>query len=459
MSKRSKEREMAVREYLREHPKATDREVGEATGLTTHTAWSIRRRIGVASNPTGIRPGIGGTSHPASVKPGEREIDETVAGDQKCVTVKSCDLRTVEQVLAFAKIDVKVWRVVKVVTNSWEVTMRTGVTSTTDGDTTKSKHDVNTYTNFQIKLWLERVVPAVMEDAIGLVLASMKKHAPKYPAIIRATSKSADDVMLEVSPFDPHLGMLAWKPETGADWDIKIAADTLRHAVRDILARATKAFHISRIVFPLGQDFYHLNSTEYVTPKAKNILSVDGRFPKIYLSGYECVRGMIDDCLAVAPVEVKYVPGNHDQATSFTLCHAISAHYDNCKYVQVDLSPKTRKAVTHGRVLLCFTHGMSEKGRDLPMLFASEFRKQFSACDWFEIHTGHLHKMREVRVTTGDEHDGKTRVRILPSLAALEAYAYEAGFSHQQCAEAYLWSKTDAYLGHLSVNARYSKED
>jgi hypothetical protein len=453
MSVKSKAKEAAVRDYLREHPKAYDREISEATGINARTVCKIRHRIGLPTNPPGFHPGTM-RPHPASVKPGEREMDETLAGDQKCLTVKSCDLRTVEQVLDFAKIDTKIWRVTKVVTNSWEVTMRTGQTTRTDGDTTTSKNDVNTYTNFQIKLWLERIVPAATQDAVDSIVESMKKYAPKYPRVIVPSAKpSGDDIMLEISPFDPHLGMLAWKPETGTDWDIRIAVNVLRDAVRNILSRSG-SFAIKRIVFPLGQDFYHLNSTEYVTPKAKNVLSVDGRFHKIYLSGYECMRDVIDDCLQVAPVEIKYVPGNHDQATSFVLCHALMAHYDKCKHVSVDLSPKARKAVTHGRVLLCFTHGMSEKARSLPMLFASEFREQFSRCDWFEIHTGHLHHMKEVRITTGDEHDGKTRVRILPSLASLEAYAYEAGWLHHQCAEAYLWSARDAYLGHLSVNAQ-----
>jgi hypothetical protein len=397
------------------------------------------------------------------LKPGERRVTKQEGDDTQSLTVRSCDITTLEAALAFAQVDLTVWRVKTHTVKFYEVTMRTGVKTTETierdsegvktGSTVVAEHTPNTYTNCAIHVVLERLIPKVIEDATALVVESMKQYAPQYPAIVRAVSKFKDNVMLEISPFDPHLGMLAWAPETGADWDIKIATEVLRNAVSDILQRAS-SMPVQRIVIPVGQDFYHLNSTEYVTPKAHNVLSVDGRFPKIYLSGYECMRGMIDDCLAVAPVELKYVPGNHDKATSFTLCHALSAHYDKCKHVTIDLSPKARKVIVHGRVLLGFTHGESERGRDLPMVFASEFREEFGKCDWFEIHAGHLHKMRESRVTTGDEHDGMTRVRILPSLASLEAYAYEAGWSSQQCCEAYLWSARDAYLGHLSVMAR-----
>lgn len=464
------EKQTKITEFIKKHPQATSKEVGDACGCSkSYAKHSLRqlRKHGTPSQRPLFKPGAAPelSDEPAKedLKPGERRVTKQEGDDTVAVTVRSCDIKTLDDALKYAEVDLTVWEVDHWVCNSWEVTMKHSPKTTTEGGAetgvpyeATTEHQRDTYTNFQVKVWLRLLVPKVITNAVDLVVASMKQYAPQYPVIVRSASKSKDNIMLEISPFDPHLGMLAWAPETGADWDIKIAVEVLRNAVSDILQRAS-SMSVRRIVIPVGQDFYHLNSTEYVTPKAQNVLSVDGRFPKIYLSGYECMRGMIDDCLAVAPVELKYVPGNHDKATSFTLCHALSAHYDNCKHVTVDLSPKARKVIVHGRVLLGFTHGELERGRDLPMLFASEFREEFGKCDWFEIHTGHLHRMRETRLVTGDSYDGSTRVRILPSLAALEAYAYEAGYSNARCCEAYLWSDSDAYLGHLSVNARSEK--
>jgi hypothetical protein len=430
------EKQQQILKFIEDNPGAKQKDVCDALGFRR---GAVRRAIKAGKREEGLT-----TMNATEEGKSKDSLTMEVSDSNTVITTRSADIKTLEDALAYAKVDLNVWDVDHYIVNSWEVTM--GKRNTDTGSP-------ETMTNFQVKIWLIRKVKKIVTDSVTLVTESMRQYAPKYPIILHPISKSNDDIMLEISPFDIHLGMLAWKLETGADWDINIAVETLRNAVREILSRASN-FPINKILIPIGQDFYHLNSTEYVTPKSKNVLSVDGRFPKIYLSGYECMRGMIDDCLSIAPVEVVYVPGNHDQATSFTLCHALFAHYGECKDVTVDLSPKIRKAVTHGRVLLGFTHGQSEHGRDLPMLFASEFREQFGKCNWFEIHTGHLHKMRETRITTGDSLDGSTRVRILPSLASLEAYAYEAGYTSQQCCEAYIWSASDAYLGHLSVNAR-----
>lgn len=449
---------MAVREYLREHPKAGDREVGEATGMKKHTAWAVRRRIGIAGNPPGIPPGTGGVSHPASVKPGEHEVDETISGDQKCVTVKSCDLRTVDQVLAFAKIDVKVWRVVKVVTNSWEVTMRTGCTSTTDGDTTKSKHDVNTYTNFQIKLWLERIVPATTQDAFDHIFADMKKYAPKYPVIHRPKLRGEKFLYEIAAMADPQIGRLSWGKETGTDYDVKIATTILVNAVADLLAR-TKGLPVEKILLPFTGDSFEMNDTTNETPTNHNRLNVDGRYINVFEHGLDCVRQMVEMCLTVAPVHILWVPGNHDPQSGYHLVRTIEAYFDRCKDVTVDRSPKPRKALLYGDVFLGFTHGCGLKQKDISAVFMSEFRQMIAQAKHIEIHMGHTHTMKETRALFGNTETGGVRTRILTSLSGPSNWEYEAGYSCFQCAEAFRWSSKIGYVGHENAYARLKKED
>ena len=226
MSQRSKEREVAVLEFLKDHPQATDEDTGMATGIPRSTVGDIRQRIGIAGRPVGALQGNNHATHPSSVKPGEHELTDERMGDQRILTVKSCDIRTIEQALELSQVDTKVWRVAdkpRPVLNHWQVTMRTGVTSTTDGETTTSKHDVNTYDNFQIKFALERIVPAATQDAFDNIFADMKKYAPKYPVIHRP--KLTDEKFLyEIAAMaDPQIGRLSWGKETGVDYDVKIA--------------------------------------------------------------------------------------------------------------------------------------------------------------------------------------------------------------------------------------------
>ena len=444
---------MAVRNYLREHPEAPDETVGAATGIPRSTVKDIRHRVGIAGRPNGARPGNDHAGHPSSVKPGEREVDEAVSGDQKCVTVKSCDLRTPEQVLAFAKIDTKVWRVVKVVTNSWEVTMRTGQTTKTDGDTTVSKNDVNTYTNFQIKLWLERIVPAATQDAMDHIIEEMKLYAPKYPTIIRPKLKGERFLYEIAAMADPQIGRLSWGRETGTDYDVKIATTILVNAVADLLARV-KNLPVEKILLPFTGDSFEMNDTTNETPTNHNRLNTDGRYLGVFERGLACVRQMVEMCLTVAPVHILWVPGNHDPQSGYHLVRTIEAYFDRCKDVTVDRSPRPRKALLYGNVFLGFTHGCGLKTKDIPGVFMSEFRQMIAQAKHIEVHMGHTHKMGEVRTTFGNTETGGIRTRVLPSMSGLSNWECDSGFSCFQCAEAYRWSNKTGYVGHENAYAR-----
>jgi hypothetical protein len=391
--------------------------------------------------------------HPASVKPGEREMDETLAGDQKCLTVKSCDLRTVEQVLDFAKIDTKIWRVTKVVTNSWEVTMRTGQTTRTDGDTTTSKNDVNTYTNFQIKLWLERIVPAATQDAFDHIFADMKRYAPKYPTIVRPKT-SGEKFLYEIAAMaDPQIGRLSWGKETSVDYDVKIATTILVNAVSDLLDRA-KGLPVERILLPFTGDSFEMNDTTNETPTNHNRFSTDGRYLSVFERGLECVKQMVEMCLVVAPVHILWVPGNHDPQSGYHLVRTIEAWFHNCKDFSVDRSPKYRKAMLYGDVFLGFTHGCGLKEKDISAVFMSEFRQMIARAKHIEVHMGHTHKMNETRASFGNTQSGGIRTRVLTSLSGPSSWEYESGFTNFQCAEAYRWSNLRGYVGHENAYAR-----
>jgi len=447
---------MLVKDYLAKNPKSSDREVGEAVGLSGTTVNNIRKRLGIASNPAGHQPsgtpGLG-AQNPKAVKPGEREIVEDAAGDQKRVTVKSCDLRTPEQVLAFAKIDTKVWRVVKVVTTSWEVTMRTGAVATSDGETTTTKHDVNTYTNFQIKLWLERTIPAATQDAMDHIIAEMKSYAPKYPTIARPRLKDEKFLYEIAAMADPQIGRLSWGKETGVDFDVKIATTILVNAVHDLLARV-KDVPVEKILLPFTGDSFEMNDTTNETPTNHNRLNVDGRYINVFECGVKCVKQMVEACLTVAPVHILWVPGNHDPQSGYHLVRTIEAWFNRCKDVTVDRSPKPRKAFRYGDVFLGFTHGCGLKTKDVGAVFMSEFRHLIADAKHIEVHMGHTHKMNEVRTAFGNTETGGIRTRILTSMSGPSNWEYEAGFHNFQCAEAYKWSSKYGYVGHESVYAK-----
>jgi hypothetical protein len=358
------------------------------------------------------------------------------------ITVRSSSIQTLDAALEHAKVDLAIWEVDHYIVNSWDVTMKGE-----DSEPVVS-------TNFQVKVWLRRRITKVETDAIDEVISKMRVHAPKYPTIIRSKLAKDERFLYEVSAFfDPHLGRLSWGKETGVDWDMTIGREVILNAGADLLHRA-REFPIEKILIPIGNDTFEMNDPTNMTPTNHNTLYVDGRYVHVFERGYECLRDFIDMCLNVAPVDILWVPGNHDPQTSYHVVRILEEHYSKCNDVHVDRTPPTRKRYLYGPTFLGFTHGCELQNKDVAAVFMSEFRQDFSTCKHFEVHMGHTHKMKETRLLTGGTEIGGVRIRVLPSLTAPSNWEYQQGYSTFQCAEAYLWSNTHGYAGHFSVNAR-----
>ena len=360
----------------------------------------------------------------------ECQIEETATA--KTISTKGEHVRTVEEALAFAKVDTAIWAVDRFVINSWQVAMKG-----TDGEPRMT--DL-----WQVKVWLKRVVSPSVEAGIHALLTRIAARAPSYTHI--AYRPVTDPHLLEVSLFDHHFGLLSWRRETGADYDLKIAETLYAGAIDDILRKAS-SYPIERILLPLGNDFLNTdnleNSTAHGTPQ-----DVDGRFAKIIESSTMAVIHGIDKLASVAPVTVLLVPGNHDTVSSWHVARFLWAYYRNCDNVTVDIEPRPRKYLHYGVNLIGFTHGNEEPHRALPVIMATEKAAEWSQTQYHEFHLGHLHKAKETQFVSVDTLDGVV-VRILPSLCANSAWAASKGYLPTRVAEAHLYSREHGPTGYF----------
>lgn len=337
------------------------------------------------------------------------------------------DTQTVDDVLSKAGVDLDIWEPIKVTGNRWGP----------EGEY-----------NWQCKVELKRKVSKPVEDAAKLLAERLEKYAPKYPTIKR--KKLSDPHMLEISVYDHHFGKLAWAPETGENYDLNIAEKLYVSAVKDLCAKVS-GFPIERVLFPIGQDFFHIDNLN-ATTTAGTPQDQDGRYPKMFKSGVMACVHAIDYLRAIAPVEVLYVPGNHDRTVSWHLACYLEAWYRNCDDVTVDTAPCSRKYVTYGETLLGFAHGDTVKEDKLPLVMATE-SPDWSRVTHRELHVGHLHKKAEYRYVAADTHSSVV-VRRIPSLCGTDKWHYDQGFlNSNRAAEAYLWSRANGYTGHFSANA------
>ena len=346
---------------------------------------------------------------------------------------------TVDDAISKANVDLNIWEVERVVVNGYDVTMKLK----RDG-----KEEPFRSQNQQIKVWLRRKLPKPITDAAEELVGRMAKHAPKYPVV--KFPKIKDPHLLEVSCFDVHFGSLAWGEEVGEDYDLKIAEQVFVDAVDDLLVKS-QSYPIERILFPLGQDFLHIDDTFRRTAHDTQLSDVDSRYAKILkVASMACIKA-IDRMSGIAPVDILAVPGNHDRQSAWTLCWYLDGWYRNCKQVTVDLTPTLRKYYRYGTVLLGFTHGDEERQQALPAIMASEAKQLWAETEHHEWHIGHWHKKRQMHYLAGDTHVGVS-VRVLPSLSGTDYWHYTKGYVNKnRAAEAYLWSKERGYTGHFST--------
>ena len=387
----------------------------------------------------------------------KRSLVESLAGEQKTgeeclvdlgdksgsVITHSTRIRTAEQALQKANIDSAIWAIDRQKINSWEVAA---------WDSEAKEFRVQPL--WQVSLTLKRLLTKPVEEGLRRLFS-------RLPASGHARTKSAsfsskkNSTLLEISLFDAHFGKLAWGPETGTDYDTDIAATVYQNAIDDLLERS-KGMRVGKILFPVGSDFFHVNNWQGTTANGTE-QDLDTRFARVFELGTLSVVRAISACRRVAPVEVVWVPGNHDRETSYYLVRVLAAHFRNDAGVRVELSPKVRKYTLHGCNLIGFTHGDQEKHRDLPSIMAAEVPDLWAKATCREFHLGHYHKAKQTVHTTTDEFGG-VRVRVLPSLSGTDAWHYRQGYvGTKRAAEAYLWDAKEGYIGHLSTNVREGK--
>jgi len=360
-----------------------------------------------------------------------REIDVNLNKNSGVISVRSLDVKDLKSALSISKVDLSIWEVDRHIINFWETTM-----GTSGGP--------KTVTNCQIKIWLKRKIVTPTQDAI---LNAIKTVKPSKPI---AYKKKRGDYLVELSLYDHHFGKLAWRRETGIDYDLSIASKLFKSAAEGLLRRAPEG--VEKIVVPIGNDFFHMDDHTNQTPSGHHHLDVEGRLAKVYEIGMKSCISAIERCLEIAPTGIIWVPGNHDPRLSYFMCKTIESYFRTVKHIKVDTSEMHRKYIHYGTNLIGYTHGNEEPQRSLPLIMATECKKAWRECKTIEWHIGHLHKKGQTQFVSADSY-GPVRVITLPSLTAADFWHYRKGYvGTTRAAEMYMYDRNSGYYGHFSYN-------
>ena len=348
--------------------------------------------------------------------------EENNKGELSVVTPQR--ITSLEQLIKFCEIDTKIWEVERFVCNKWEV----GV---------KNKNDsITTAPLFQVKAWLKKKVEEILvRNTVDDLIKDAKKFAPKYPTI--KYNKIIEKFLFEPDMPDIHFGKLAWAEESGDDYDIKIAEQMALETIISLVRQAS-VYSIDRIIFPIGNDYFNVNSKLNETIHG-TIQQEDTRSAKTFKKGRELAVKMIDLLTSIAPVDVIIVPGNHDEERTFYLGDSLECWYNNSKNVKINNQAKKRKYYSYGKNLIGFTHGYYEKLNELPLIMSLEQKELWAQSEFREWQTGDKHHKKEIKTSLKENEQKGVMVRILRSISGNDAWHFDKGFVGQnRTAEAFV---------------------
>jgi hypothetical protein len=218
---------------------------------------------------------------------------------------------------------------------------------------------------------------------------------------------------------DAHFGMRSWAEETGADWDLDIAEQTVLSAVENLISVAPKAH--TAFLAQLG-DCLHFDGILPVTPSSGHVLDADSRFTKIVRTVVRVLRTIVNRLLEnYKQVIVLMAAGNHDPASSVWLQELFIELFRNEKRLKMINSPLPYYCYRHKEVMLGFHHGHKAKINQIADTFLGEFREIYGKTQQTYIHTGHYHSW------SGKEFSGAI-VEQHPTLASRDAYSAHGGW-------------------------------
>lgn len=243
---------------------------------------------------------------------------------------------------------------------------------------------------------------------------------------------------------DYHMGMLSHAEETGADWDLKIAEQTLVKWFEQAIAQSPNT---ETAVFAQLSDFLHFDGLKALTPESQHCLDADSRFYKVVRAVIRVLRRVIAMLLTKHKcLHVIMADANHDPASQTWLREMFHAFYEDEPRVTVDVNPSPYNAYEFGKTALFFHHGHKRKVESVAEVFAAKYREMFGRTKHAYAHTGHLHSvhMKENNLMIVEQHR---------TLAAGDAYATRGGWLSGRDAQVITYHQEYGEVSRVKINS------
>lgn len=257
------------------------------------------------------------------------------------------------------------------------------------------------------------------EQVLERLLRDLPATVPVRAGRVPAPRAETDPDLLAIYPMgDPHIGMLAWAPESGEDFDLRICEDLMAGAIADLVTRGPRTERA--LLVNLG-DLLHSDNAQQTTTHGTR-LDTDGRHAKVLDAGMRLITHTIDCLLGHHDlVTVDSQIGNHDEYSAIMLAIGLRAYYRNEPRVEILVNPATRHYHEFGRNLIGTVHGDKTKPDALPEIMAAEAPEAWGRTAHRVWLCGHVHH------SSVKDYRG-CRVETFRTLAARDAWHAGMGY-------------------------------
>ena len=272
-----------------------------------------------------------------------------------------------------------------------------------------------------------------LQDTIEKFLVNYKGPVittPSYEPV--ASSK-----VLEICFPDLHFGLEANALEGAEDFNSEILYHKMMKATDSILAQIkSHEGDLDSIYLTFLGDIMDYDTAKKTTTAGTPRIE-SGVFERDYNIALECLSNILYLVaqITVCPINIVYVPGNHDELLGYTIMRTLQALFGNNKRFNFDINQKSRKYVVIGKNLIGYTHGKMDKNRINQWLYV-EAKEHISFVDRIEIHAGHLH--HEVV-----SDDNGVVLRYLPTIAGKSLWEFNKGYNSYRNLLSFVWDKTE----------------
>jgi len=285
-----------------------------------------------------------------------------------------------------------------------------------------------------------------LEDVFDPIIKDIQRYSPKIHKIKRSKIKNPHCLILD--PSDIHVGKLAVNQESGETYNVKKAVSIVDSGIDSLLQKAS-GFPLDKIIFVIGNDCLHIDSSSSPVTTGGTSQDMDGKWHDAFLAARDMYVRAIEKCLPLADVEIIFCPSNHDFMSGFMLAHTIKAYFRKSKNITFDASIAHRKYTAYGKNLLSFSHGDGAKLADTPLLMATERPEMWSNSVHRYIYLHHIHHKQTAKFMAGQDFIGVT-AEYLRSPSASDAWHAKKGYRSPKAVEAFIHSYDNGQVARLT---------